>query len=305
MVNVLIIGFGSIGVRHARILTELDCSIAVFSRRTIEAHLAFSDLATAIKVHMPEYIVIANETNRHYSTLVELTRLKYQGTLLIEKPLFDHWQPIPDHNFRQVYVAYNLRFHPIVRRMKAIADSEQVLSVQAYVGQYLPTWRSGTDYRSSYSADANRGGGVLRDLSHELDYLNWMLGGWESVTALGGHVSSLEISSDDAFSLLMKTPKCPIVSVQLNYLDRRARRSIIMNSNNHTYEADLIAGTFAIDHIIESIPLDRDVTYRSMHQAILEGHVDVACPLLDGMKTLALIDAAAQAAIKNEWVRND
>lgn len=303
MVNALIIGFGSIGIRHARILTELGCSTAVLSRRTIDVPLAFADLAQALAIHMPEYIVIANETGQHYSTLVELARREYQGTLLIEKPLFDHGQSIPAHAFRQAYVAYNLRFHPIISRLKAIVDSEQVLSVQAYVGQYLPAWRPDTDYRLSYSADGNRGGGVLRDLSHELDYLNWMLGGWESVTALGGHVSSLEISSDDAFSLLMKTPKCPIVSVQLNYLDRRARRSIIINTDNHTFEADLIAGTLAIDHVIESIPVARDATYRAMHQTILEGQADAACSLLEGMETLALIDAAVQAVEKNEWVK--
>ena len=302
MVNTLVIGYGSIGARHARILTDLGCSTAILSRRSIGMPLVFSDLATALAVHSPEYIVIANETALHYAMFAKLAELGFQGTLLIEKPLFDQCRTLSEITFRHAYVAYNLRFHPIISRLKAIVGSEKVLSMQVYVGQYLPDWRPDTDYRLSYSADA-QGGGVLRDLSHELDYLNWMLGGWNSVAALGGHVSSLEIGSADVFSLLMITRKCPIVSVQMNYLDRRARRSIIINTDNHTFEADLIGGSITVDRDTEFITVERDETYRAMHQAVLAGQNDVACSLDEGMATLSLIDAAIQAADNKRWIK--
>ena len=302
MINTLVIGYGSIGARHARILTELGCSTAILSRRSIEMPLVFSDIATALAVHTPEYIVIANETPLHYAMFTKLAELGFQGTLLIEKPLFDQCRTLPKSAFKNAYVAYNLRYHPIITRLKAILSSEKLLSVQVYVGQYLPDWRPDTDYRLSYSADA-QGGGVLRDLSHELDYLNWMLGGWNSVAALGGHVSSLEIGSADVFSLLMTTPKCPIVSVQMNYLDRRARRSIIINTDSHTIEADLVGGSITIDSAVEFVTVERDVTYRGMHQAVLAGKNDVACSLEEGMATLSLIDAAIQSAENQEWIK--
>jgi predicted dehydrogenase len=222
--------------------------------------------------------------------------------VLVEKPLFDQARPLPASGFRLACVAYNLRFHPVVQRLKALLEGEDIVSAHAYAGQYLPDWRPGSDYRVSYSAQIDRGGGVLRDLSHELDYLAWVLGCWRRVAALGGHLSSLKISSDDVFSLLMSMERCPIVSVQLNYLERPARRTLVVNTNQHTFEADLIEGTLSIDREnFERFPVERDSTYRVMHEALLAGRTDVACSLDQGMQTLRLIDAARQSAQRLEW----
>ncbi|OYO32518.1 oxidoreductase [Janthinobacterium sp. PC23-8] len=298
----LVIGYGSIGRRHAEVLTDLGCSTAVLSRRTMDLPLAFNNLSEALKAHQPQYVVVANETDQHYSALGQLAHSGYDGIVLVEKPLFMHSAPLPENTFRAAYVAYNLRFHPIISRLKAELEGEQIISVQAYVGQYLPDWRPGSDYRSSYSAMAERGGGVLRDLSHELDYLTWMLGGWNSVAALGGHFSALEISSDDVFSLLMTTQRCRAVSVQLNYLDRVAKRSITINTNSRTLEADLIKGTLMINKEEESFQTERNLTYQGMHKDVLVGNSEKACTLGEGVDTLRLIEAAMEAAKKGKWV---
>lgn len=302
MTRALVIGYGSIGARHARILSELGCATAVVSKRAVDFPRVHADLGLALAEHAPDYVVIANATSNHQPTLSALAALGYHGTVLVEKPLFDHAQSLPMHAFRLAAVAYNLRFHPIIRRLRDQLVGEDILSVQAYVGQYLPDWRPGTDYRRSYSASSEQGGGVLRDLSHELDYLTWMLGDWMRLVALGGHVSPLEITSDDVFSLLMTTTRCPIVSVQLNYLDRRVRRRIIINTAKHTLEADLVQGTVTIDSDIEVVAAERDATYRSMHKALLDGHSDVACSLHEGMGILRLIDAAELSIQRQEWI---
>ena len=133
------------------------------------------------------------------------------------------------------------------------------------------------DYRKSYSASAEQGGGVLRDLSHELDYLTWILGGWSRVGALGGKLSSLESDSEDVFAMLLVTPACPVVTLQLNYLDRPGRRTVIVNTNDHTLEADLIAGTLTVDCNREAFTIERDDTYRMMHAAVLAADTQVLC----------------------------
>ena len=301
-VKALVIGYGSIGARHADVLTALGCSVAVLSRRAVDAPLVFSDLAVALAVHAPDYVVIANETDQHYPTLGALAKADFRGTVMVEKPLFMHSEPIPANHFRQASVAYNLRFHPVIQRLKELIAGEQVLSVNAYVGQYLPDWRPEVDYRTSYSAMADRGGGVLRDLSHELDYLNWMLGGWNSVAALGGHVSPLEITSEDAFSLLMTTVRCPIVSVHLNYLERVATRSITINTSGATLHADLIKGTVRINQELQTFQTERNTTYRAMHQTVLAGAGEIACSFPEATDTLALIEAAVRAADTRTWI---
>ena len=300
--NVLIIGYGSIGAQHARLAASLGCDVAVLSRRSIAFPTVYGDLAHALQTHSPDYVVIANETNEHYDTFCQLAQSGYKGTLLLEKPVFGKLEAIPVLPFKAVFVAYNLRFHPINQRIKALLQGERILSVQAYVGQYLPDWRPSVDYRQSYSASARRGGGALRDLSHELDYLTWMLGGWDRVTALGGQFSPLEIDSDDLYALLLATPKCPVVSIQLNYLDRLSRRFFLINTDRITIEADLISGMLTVNDQVETYPIDREQTYLSMHRAIHAGCTDTLCSLEDGLDVLRLIDAAEDAATHCTWM---
>ena len=302
LTNALVIGYGSIGARHARILCELGCNTAVVSHRVVQYPLVFNSIQRALDDHAPEYVVIANATDLHYKSLELLAQLDYRGTVLVEKPIFGHILSLPSHSFRQAGVAYNLRFHPILQDLKNLLRGETILTAQAYAGQYLPDWRPGTDYRSSYSADVARGGGVLRDLSHELDYLCWLLGSCHRVAAIGGHVSPLEISSDDAFSMLLSTIRCPIVSVQLNYLDRHARRVLVVNTADHTFEADLVRGTLTVDGNVTSVALDRDTTYRAMHGKLLCGFSEDVCSLDDGLATVRLVEAATHAARQLEWV---
>lgn len=302
LLKAVVIGYGSIGARHARLLTELGCNTAVVSRREVDFPVSYPGLVEALATGHPDYIVIANVTNQHYGTLSALAQLDYRGLVLVEKPLFSDWVEIAPQPFKETFVAYNLRFHPIIQRLKTLLKEERVLSVQAYVGQYLPDWKPVSDYRMSYSASAEHGGGALRDLSHELDYLTWLLGKWQRVSALGGHFSSLEIDSDDIFALMLVTPSCPVVTLQLNYLDRLGRRSILINTSNHTIEADLVRGTITIDLEMESFVIARDDTYRTMHEAILSGNTDTLCTLDEGTETLRLIAAAENAARHGAWV---
>jgi len=300
--NALVIGYGSIGMRHARLLTELGCNTAVVSRRKVDFPVVYLGLAEALTAAHPDYVIIANETQQHHDTLLSLIELGYAGTVLVEKPLFSHWTELPSLPFRNVFVAYNLRFHPVILRLKMLLKQERVLSVLAYVGQYLPEWRPGTDYRACYSASAGQGGGVLRDLSHELDYLCWLLGRWESVTAIGGHFSPLEISSDDIFAVTMTTSTCPIINLQMNYLDRVGRRFILINTDNHTIEADLVKGVVTIDRASETFAVGRDLTYRAMHEAMISGDEESLCALEDGGEIMRLIEAVEHSAEKRIWV---
>jgi len=303
--NVLIIGYGSIGARHNEILSGLGCCVSILSKRNIKADRSYVRLQDAMNKENPDYIIIANKTSEHYSSLIELIKWGFNGNILIEKPLFHEVMIIPNCN--NVFVGYNMRFNPLLQRLKQELSDQNIISAQAYVGQHLPQWRPNMDYRESYSAQKSQGGGVLRDLSHELDYLNWLFGGWKSLSAIGGHFSDLEIDSDDAFSLMIKMKNCPIVSLQLNYLDRVARRSLLINTNNHVFQIDFINKTFQKDNEVEVFDFDRNFSYIKQHQAILENNSDFLCNIDDGNEVLKLIQAAEQTAFadKNYWVENE
>jgi len=99
----------------------------------------------------------------------------------------------------------------------------------------------------------------------------------------------------------LETKACPAVTLQVNYLDRHARRRLIVNTDNHTYEADLIRGVLTVDRAEESLPAERDATYRAMHRALLDEHGDVLCSFAEGRRIVALIDAAREAATTRSW----
>jgi predicted dehydrogenase len=303
--TVLVCGFGSIGQRHVRILREMGLTVHVFSRRKLSEENNFQSLEDALKEVTPEYVVIANETSDHHVALK--TALSFEvPKILVEKPLFATVViSLPEYSQSQVRVAYNLRFHPLLQRLYSEIQGQSVLSVQLYVGQYLPDWRPQQDYQHSYSVSKSQGGGVLRDLSHELDYINWLFGPWQSISALGGHYSLLAGDSDDVFCLLLKMELCPAVSLQMNYLDRCGRREITINTEEHTYHLDLVKQEYKKDQETSILfSSERDETYRNQHTDMLNNHGKLCCSLLEGLDVMRMIDATEKSASTEKWQKN-
>jgi predicted dehydrogenase len=227
----------------------------------------------------------------------------FAGKVLVEKPIFDHMQAIPENTFQSLSVAYNLRFHPVIAALREKLANERALSVTCYVGQYLPDWRPTRDYRTGYSASKAEGGGAIRDLSHELDYLNWLLGPWHRLTALGGQFSPLEIDSDDTFAVLAEMEHCPVTSIEMNYLDRVGRRAILVNTGEHTFFADVIAGTLQLNQDTQKFDCEIDGTWRAEHAAVLAGDTEHLCSWSQALDVVRMIDAAETAAREGTWVQ--
>jgi len=216
MQDTLVIGFGSIGKRHARVLRLLGHRVSVVSRHAVTEYPCYSKVGEAISNSRPSYAVIATETSHHRLAYESLLETGFAGRILIEKPLGlspKQWTEADDGKIR---IGYNLRFHPMMQRLRDLLKGETVLSFRIDVGRYLPEWRPDSDYRKSSSASKDAGGGVLRDLSHELDYTCWFLGPWTRLAAIGGRFGNLEIDTDDGFAILMATERCPMVTVNLN-----------------------------------------------------------------------------------------
>ena len=116
-------------------------------------------------------------------------------------------------------------------------------------------------------------------------------------------MSPLEIDSDDAYSLMMETERCPMVSIQLTYLDRTPRREIHVNTRDHTLRLDLVQGVFELDGVPETVTIERDVTYREEHRLMLSGDATQLCNLTEAVETLNTIEAAERAALTRTWIQ--
>jgi predicted dehydrogenase len=297
----IVIGQGSIGLRHARVLRGLGHEVIAISRRGTEG--THASLSAALEARPGvEYVVVATETSAHRGALEELARLDFRGTVLVEKPLFDRAGGLPANRFAALFVGYNLRFHPLTRELRAVAGAGEVACVSAYVGQHLSQWRAGADYRAGYSARRDLGGGVLRDLSHDLDYLLWAFGGWRRLVARGGRLGELEIDSEDAVSVMMEQARSPLTTLHMNYLHRPSRRGLGVIARGHTWELDFVAGTLALDGAPSATMGDIGQTYKAQHEAILSGRHDLACSAEEGLDVMRAIEAAELSMQQGRWV---
>jgi predicted dehydrogenase len=299
----LIVGYGSIGQRHVAVLADMGLDVAVVSRREIDGITRYPDLATALDDWAPGYVVIASRTSEHLGDLEVVAASGYDGILLVEKPALNDSVALPRDLPDRSFVAFNLRFHPAVQAMRETLGGAPAFSMHAYVGQYLPDWRPGTDYRQSYSAQKEIGGGVLRDLCHELDLANWLFGPWMQLTAAGGHLSNLEIDSDDSFSLLIEMDLCPVAAISMNYLDKQVTRGMTVHAEAGTFKIDLVNATFTANEKSERYDVGRNDTYIAEHQAILNDRTDVLCRLDQSADVMGMILAAERASRDRIWIR--
>lgn len=300
----LIVGYGSIGRRHAEVLSALNSEISLVTQQVIHACICFTSIEEAFKTHIFDYIIIANATYLHFETLNKLIFLGFRGLVLIEKPLFSRLETLNAHYIRNIYIAYNLRFHALFRHLKNLLHRDELTCFSVTAGSYLPGWRKNGDYRKCYSAEKEQGGGVLRDLSHELDYVLWLCGQCLEVTAIGGHFSTLEINSDDIQVILMRCEKCPVVNIQLDYLSRVPTRKIVIHTRNqNTIHLDLIAGSLYVNGDL-NVQINGAIqkTYITQHELMLKKEFTDFCDYNQGLSVMQLISAIERASEEKKWI---
>ena len=300
----LVIGLGSIGLRHATLLQQLGLQVSAVSRRgqAAKGRRIHPTLSAALAASNYDYVVVANETSLHRQILADLADADFAGSILVEKPLFERVHPLPDGLKAAVVVGYNLRFHPGIQALKRFLAGRQAVSARLYAGQDLRQWRPGRDMAASYSAQAALGGGVLRDLSHELDLACHLFGRWRRVIGEGGRFGTLEIDSDDTWNIMAEHETCNTVSIGLSYLDSTPCRRIAVTTTSGSAMLDLISGELQTPDGTARHAANRDMTYLAQHKAILSGETSTACSLADGQTVTAMIDAVENSSENRCWV---
>ena len=294
----VVIGLGSIGQRHARVLRELGHDVVTVSRRGNGDH---DSVAAALAGVRPGYAVVATETSHHAESLRHLAEAGFRGSVLVEKPVFATSTPAPEYPFAKLVVGYNLRFHPVMTAFADRLGGRPAVTVSAYVGQDLRDWRPGRDHRATASATLKAGGGVLRDLSHELDYLLWLFGRWRRVAALGGASGARQVEVDDHFNLLLEMERSQAVQVHMDYLDQPGIRKIRVNLVDETIEADIPGGRLTVNGKAHDFPNQADESYRAMHLAAISGRGPI-CTFGEGLAVMDLIDASERALRSRMWI---
>jgi predicted dehydrogenase len=253
----LVFGCGSIGKRHIRNLIELGAGEvwaydALPERRAEVAEDADVRVAASPEEAWaagPDVVVVTTPSSLHLA--IALEGAERGCHLFVEKPLSDSLtglQPVIDAVERQgltTLVACNMRFHPGLMTVKRLVDTGavgRVVTARAQFGQYLPDWNPWRDYRLTYSARRDLGGGIILDAIHELDYLRWLLGEVETVSCFADKLSHLEIETEDTAALLLRFASGTIGEVHLDYVERCYTRTCHIVGDEGTIRWDYSLG---------------------------------------------------------------
>ena len=279
--KVLIIGLGSIALKHIKALQELYPSVVIYALRRkgelskkLEGVIEIFDI-NEIAVDTLSFILISNPTAVHYQTIKEV--IAYKKPLFIEKPLFSDLSKEANELVTKVekqeiptYVACNLRFLECIAKVKELIVGKRINEVNVYCGSYLPNWRPNVDFRKVYSANKEMGGGVHIDLIHELDYVYWLFGAPIHTQSFFSNKSSLNITAYDYANYLWEYDDFS-VSVVLNYYRRDSKRTLEILTDEGTYLVDLLRNNISYNDeiVFQSSQLSLE-TYTAQMQFFVE-----------------------------------
>jgi len=320
----LIVGLGSIGRRHFSNLFSLGKKDLLLYR-THKATLpdidfgdipCFSDLDAALALK-PDGVIVANPTALHLE--VAMAAARAGAALLIEKPVSDSLVGLGDlqsalaQSGKPAMVGFHFRFHPVLNKIKTLLESGQLgkpLSARSHWGEYLPGWHPWEDYRRSYAARADLGGGVVNTLSHPLDYLRWLLGEVESVSAWTGKLSQLELDVEDYADILIRFTGGEAASVHLDYYQRPSSHTLEFTCedgriswDNATGEARVFhAQSGAVSLLVPPEGFERNQMFldeMATFVRLCQGETLPHCTLVDGIRVQELVLAVKQSAAQD------
>jgi predicted dehydrogenase len=328
----LFVGLGSIGQRHLRNLKRIagsDLQLLAFRARGGRGLLndqgefnadvdpadyhgmrVFPSLEAAL-AERPAVTFVTNPTSKHLEVAIAAARAG--SHLVIEKPLshstegLDQLQTAVAKAGVVAAVAYQLRFHPALATVRAwLAEGRigRVVSAQLSNGEYMPGWHAYEDYRGTYAARRDLGGGAIGTQSHELDYALWLFGRPRTVYALGGHLSRLDLDVEDTATLLLDCGSDhPLpVSVHLNYLQKPPVKQCTIVGDRGTIRCDILACTAHLTDVdsgqttsyaaSEFQRNDMYIAFLRAFLAAIDGRGEVTVSLQEAIATMHTIGAA-------------
>ncbi len=316
--HLLLCGLGSIGRRHLRHFRALGVE-RIDAYRTGKATLpdegqpapdyVFLSLEDAL-AQRPEAVIVTNPTALHLETA--LAAVRAGAHVLVEKPLshttqgLDVLEQEAEMQERRVFVAYNLRFHPALQAIRSLVHSGESIGTpilaRAHFGAFLPDWHPWENYRLSYAARRDLGGGALLTSSHELDYLLWMLGPAERVAGFVAGRRPLGTDVDETSAVLVRHASGALSAITLSLAQKPSSREVEIVCERGVISFDLLQGSWSVRHAdgqAEEYHLPEgftiDDTYRAQAQAFL-------CALEGGVEDLATLSEARESVRITEQI---
>jgi len=324
----LIAGFGSIGRRHMRnllALGERDILLYRSHKSTLPedeltGFTVETDLSQAL-AHRPDAVIISNPTALHLDVAIPAAEAGCH--LMLEKPIasslegIDRLKAAMQRSGSRALVGFQFRFHPGLQKIAFLLQEGAIgrpLSARAHWGEYLPNWHPWEDYRLSYSARSDLGGGVVLTLTHPIDYLRWLMGEVSSLYALTGQISDLELQVEDAAEITFKFLQGGFGSLHLDYYQQPPSHTLEMTGTRGLIRWDNADGAV---HVYRASPglwetfqapagFERnDLFLAEMRhfRDVVSGIAQPLCSLQDGVRALELALAVHQSSTEGRQIQ--
>lgn len=314
MYKVCFIGVGSIGKRHIqnldKIFREKGEKIQIDVCRSGKGKLLDKNIENVITdiYYSPEdlpgdydVIFITNPTEHHLETLQQVN--DKAKNFFVEKPLTSIRQlqkvyDIQEAKGKVYYVACPLRYTKVIQYVKENIIKDNIYCVRCIYSSYLPEWRPGQDYKKTYSAHKDMGGGVAIDLIHEWDYIRYLFGSPKKVEKVIDKVSNLEIDSEDIAAYIGKFDD-KVLELHLDYFGRVPIREMQIYTDEETIICDLIKSQICYLNSKEVLDLPeerndfQEVELKKFFD-IIEGKCENTNTLKDAYETLLLTQGVAE-----------
>ena len=326
----LIAGFGSIGRRHLnnlRALGESDLLLYRTHHSTLPEDDALgvpveTDFNAAL-AHRPDALIVANPSALHLD--VAIPAAEAGCSILMEKPISDSFERVDllekalASGGGQFLAAFQYRFHPGLRQVSAWLTANEIgapVSARAHWGEYLPGWHPWEDFRTSYAARKDLGGGVVNTLCHPLDYLRWLLGDIASLWAFTSSASELHLDVEDTAEIGLQFAGGATGSVHLDYLQSPGRHTLEIIGNHGTIQWDNATGVARLYRKTDKQWIDvappADFERNKLFLAEMAHFIRVVkkeelpgCTLADGIEALKLTQAVHTSAKRGCLVKLD
>ena len=325
--RILVIGGGSIGQLHykiAKILLPNSECLHLQQREFIflsGAKFIHGDQYTKAMAFKPNLVIVAGPATTHIRSAIPFAHLG--SHLLIEKPLgvdrdydlINSLEEICVKNGVICQIGYNLRFLQSLIEFKKLIRSRHIGKVHTFkceVGQNINTWRASNSPSDSVSISQSLGGGVLNELSHDIDYLLWIFGKCKWVTSVLLNQCMKSIDVEDTAHLIIGFDDADVSSnvvgtVSIDFIRHDCIRECIVIGEFVSISWDGISGEVKVLmsgekkwKIVFSQPIQsREESYIAEWKTLIcaiNNH-DIAYPnISDGLKVVRVIDAAKKSS---------
>ena len=329
----VVIGCGSIGKRHIKNLKALGIE-TIFALRTrkgfqqslpVDLNVIEFDNYENIVKEKPDIGIISNPTSFHLDTAIKLAPL-VKG-IFIEKPLsntlagVDKLLDVINKSNTVLFMGHNLMFHPIILNIKEFISSNEVgrlMNIQCQVGHWLPDWHPYENYKETYFAKKELGGGVALTLIHEIHMAIELAGKPLEVCGMKSDSSLLDVDKDiDIISdLMIKHNSGCISQIHMDYIQKPHHRSGLITFERGWLSYDFNRHIVVAQKPNEELPIviwsDKNYNSNEMYikqlecfiKFVEEKRVKHPYDIEGGIESLWVVEAYFNSENKKEIIKN-